>query len=134
VVREVDVTNPFKESTVEFSLAKVIENKPSIYIVDFRADGVSSRAVIRRGSIVALQKMTLVGIEIKFYEEDSKPINELDVWCNNKLTHVKDKHVIPYGTAAQNVRLIAVKDGFAEVVNVGVPAEGYKLNISYVYN
>jgi len=119
---------------VEFSLAGIIENKPSVYIVDFRGEGLSSRAVIRRGSIVALQKLTLTGVEIRFYQEDSTPIEELYVWCNNKRIHVKDKHIIPYTSARQSVRLVAIKDDFAELINVTVPAEEYKLNVSYVYH
>jgi hypothetical protein len=134
VTKEVPAGSPFKESIVDFSLAKVLEGRPSVYIVDFRGEGISSRAVIRRGSIVALKRLTLAGVEIKFYQEDSRPIPELDVWCNNKRIHVKDKHIIPYGTAQQNVRLVAVSAGFAEVVNVTVPAEQYKLNVSYLYH
>ena len=73
-------------------------------------------------------------MEIKFYQEDSKPIPELDVWCNNKRIHVKERHIIPYGSSQQSVRLVAVSAGFAEVVNVVVPAEQYKLNVSYLYH
>jgi hypothetical protein len=62
VDREIDAINPFKELIVEFSLATIIDNKRSVYIVDFRVDDISSRAFIRRGSIVAMQKMTLAGI------------------------------------------------------------------------
>ena len=99
VVKEVEVGTPYKESTVDFSLAGIIENKPSVYIVDFRGEGLTSRAVIRRGSIVALQKLTLTGLEIRFYQEDSTHIDELDLWCNNKRIHVKGKHIIPYGNS-----------------------------------
>jgi hypothetical protein len=47
---------------------------------------------------------------------------------------VKEKHIIPYGAIAQSVKLVAVKDGFAEVIDVNIPAEEYKLSISYIYH
>lgn len=120
-VKEIDCSNPFKVNAIDISLAKELQKKPSIYIVDFKGEGVSSRAVIKRGSIVPIKKLTLTGAEIKFYWENGKPIDELDVWFNDRKVHVKEKHIIPYGEANQNVRLVALKDGFAEPVTVNVP-------------
>lgn len=133
-VREIDCDNPFKVITVDFNLAKELERKPSVYVVDFKGEGVSSRAVIRRGSIVPIKKLTLTGVEIKFYWENGKPIDELDVWFNDRKVHVKEKHVIPFGENHQNVRLVAVKDGFAESVSVAVPDEKYSLQVSCIHN
>lgn len=36
VTKEVPTGSPFKETTVDFSLATVLERKPSVYIIDFR--------------------------------------------------------------------------------------------------
>lgn len=130
----VEVTSPFKEFLVDFSLKGLIENKPSVYVVDFVGEGLVSRAIIRRGSITALRKNTLAGVELRFYDENRSHIEELDVWCNNRRLHVKGKHIIPYGQTEEWLRLIAVKNGFAETIQVVVPAESYLFTVSYIYH
>ena len=47
---------------------------------------------------------------------------------------MKGQHTIPFGTNANTVRLVAVKDGFAESIDVFVPAETYSLNVSSIYH
>lgn len=54
--KNIDCEDPFKRTTVEFSLAKELEKKASVYVIDFMGEGLCSRAVINRGSIVALKK------------------------------------------------------------------------------
>ena len=64
-------------------------NKSSIFIIDFQGDGVLSRAVIRRGSIVCVKRPTLAGIELRFYLENGIAIQDLDIWLKGKKIHVK---------------------------------------------
>ena len=47
-------------------------------------DGISSRAVIRKGALVCLWKTTLAGKELQFFDDEGKRINELDLWIRGK--------------------------------------------------
>jgi len=109
----VDIGNPFKHNKVELPLKGLIESRPSIYIVDLKGEGLASRAVIRRGAITAVKRETLAGLDISFFWDDGKPITELEVWRNGQKLQVKDKLVIPYGQSASNIKIVALKDGFA---------------------
>lgn len=113
VTKKIPNDNPFKVSAVDFSLTEHLEAKNSIYIVDFHGEGILSRAVIRRGSIVCISKPSLAGIELKFFHEDGSAIDELDIWLRGRKVHVKEKYTIPYGQSTENLNLIALKDGYA---------------------
>lgn len=102
--------------------------------MDLKGEGLASRAVIRRGAITGVQKQTLAGLDLRFFWDDGKPITDLEVWRNGQKLQVKEKLVIPYGQSHANIKLIAVKDGFAEAVNLSVPAENYELRVSHFYN
>ncbi len=73
----------------------------------------SSRAVIKRGSIVPIVNNTLAGVEVKFYYEDGKQVTNLEVWVRGRLTQVKDKYILPYGKEEESATIIACKEGFS---------------------
>lgn len=54
VTKKVANDNPFKLNELEFDLTENLEAKNSVYIIDFQGEGILSRAVIRRGSIVTI--------------------------------------------------------------------------------
>ena len=104
-----------------FDLSDVLEQKSSIYVIDFVGAELYCRAVIRKGSIVCVDRNSLAGVELTFYEEDGTPIKELDLWIDNKKVPVVDKYVIPYREKAENVKVIAVKNGFASLHRILIP-------------
>lgn len=67
VTKKINNDNRFRVNEVDFSLTEHLEAKNSIYIIDFQGEGILSRAVIRRGSIAAITRPTLAGIEIGFF-------------------------------------------------------------------
>lgn len=121
ITKQIDEANPFKQTLVDFSLEGALSIKPSVYVIDFVGDGVQSRAIIRRGAIVHRIKETYAGVEITFFWDDGRPIDDLIIRQNDKKRAVKEKHIIPFGDSLKTIELIAVKDGFAHLLSVAVP-------------
>ena len=113
---------------------KQIKKQRGIYVVDFDGEGLSSRAVIKKGAIFCLKRFTLAGLELKFYDESGKRIEELDLWLFEQKVHIKKSYTIPFGENEQQTTAIAVLGDYAEIVRLKVPAERYNLTLSYFYN
>lgn len=52
---------------------------------------------------------------------------------DNKKHKINDSFTIPYGQQAENRKIIAIKDSFAEQLFINVPKEEYKLKVGYIY-
>jgi hypothetical protein len=52
--------------------------------VELEGEGISSRAIIRRGKIIVQNKSTAVGHELTFFDGEGQPIPELILWRDGK--------------------------------------------------
>lgn len=72
-----------------------------VYIVDFQGETVTSRAVIRKGTIICVDTFTEAGQQFSFYDQNGRPLNEKDglrVWIRNKITKLHgNKAFVSYG-------------------------------------
>ena len=71
---------------------------------------------------------------MKFYDEGGKKLEEIDIWFSGQKIHVKKSYIIPFGENSQSYQIIAVVGSYAEIINVSVPVEEYKLDVKYYYN
>lgn len=55
---ENSATNPFKINYTSIDLSALVPNKMGVYIVDFQGETVTSRAVIRKGTIICVDSLT----------------------------------------------------------------------------
>lgn len=56
-------------------------------MVDLQGEGVTSRAVIRKGTIICLSSLTEAGQKFTFFDQNGKSLTEddgLKVWIRNK--------------------------------------------------
>ena len=132
-IYQTDASNKYKENIYDIKVDKVKKER-GIYVVDLEGDNISSRAVIRKGCIYCFKKMTLAGVELKFYDENGKKIENLDLWVRGKKIKVKNSYILPYGEGRDYVNMIAVVGPYAELVNVEVPEENYSLDVFCIYN
>lgn len=49
-----------------------------MYIVDLQGEGISSRAIIKKGAIICLDSPSEAGMQIKFYDEDGQKLTQKD--------------------------------------------------------
>lgn len=60
-IYEVPNNNPFKEEIFDLAI-KDIKKQRGIYVVDLDGSGISSRAIIRKGAIFCMKRVTLAGL------------------------------------------------------------------------
>lgn len=101
-------------------------------MVELEGEGISSRAFVRKGRIIAVSKTTSAGIELTFLNETGKQITDLCVWLGRKLA-VKECLIIPFGKKTETHEVLVMKDLFYEKVPVRVPAEEYNMTIGYIF-
>lgn len=85
--------------------------------MELEGDGITSRAIIRKGHIFLKNKPVLTGHELTFYDEEGKQIDKLVIWRDNKKIDVKEKYFIPYGPQSSEY-IIAVHNNHAERLQV----------------
>ena len=61
--------NPFLVTSATIDLSQLIPKKMGLYIVDLQGETVTSRAVIRKGTIVCMDELTIGGQQFSFYDE-----------------------------------------------------------------
>jgi hypothetical protein len=62
-----------------------------VFVIDLQADNVSSRAVIRKGSIYCIDSLSQQGHLFRFYDENGHPLTAGDglrVWVRDKLVEL----------------------------------------------
>ena len=57
----------------------------------------TSRAVVRKGTIVVRSKVIPVGHELNFFDEKGQKIERLDIWRDDKKIEVEGSYTIPFG-------------------------------------
>lgn len=58
---EISSNNPFEVISKVIELGKLIPKKMGVYIVDIQGENITSRAVIRKGTILCVDKHTEAG-------------------------------------------------------------------------
>lgn len=110
-----------------------LTGKLGMFIIELEAEGVTSRAVIRKGTIVCKNKITAIGHQLSFYGEDGQPIDRLQLWRNNKKIEVEKTYTIPFGSQRRE-ELIVVYQNYAQKEVINVSNENYRFDVDYVYH
>lgn len=116
--------------TIEF---EELNDKLGFFIVELEGDTVTSRAVIRKGSIFLKNKLIPEGHKLSFFDQEGKQINELTIWREGKKIDVKGSYIIPFGPQGRE-KLIASYRDYAEIIWVDIANENYTFNIDYIYH
>ena len=90
-----------------------------VYIVDLQGDTITSRVVIRKGTILCLESFTEAGQQFSFYDQEGRPLTAKDglkVWARNTPVALRDDSnyfFINYGEKAEWVSIVASIGSFA---------------------
>ena len=131
-VYEVDNSNPYKEARYDIKVEQIGKSR-GMWIVELEGDEVSSRAVICKGAITSINRVTTNGVELHFYDESGCPIEDMHLWMNEKKHTVSKKYLIPFGESNSQVKLIVVHQSLADTLYVNVPMESYEFKVGYIY-
>lgn len=84
-----------------------------MFIVELEGDGITSRAVIRKGTVVTRSKVTPIGHELTFYDENGQRIEKLDIWRDSKKIAVEGSYSIPFGQHHGRESIVVCWRGYA---------------------
>jgi hypothetical protein len=89
-----------------------------VYIVDLQGETVTSRAVIRKGTIICVDTFTEAGQQFSFFDQNGRPLTEKDdikVWIRGQLTKLKDnKAFVSYADKSEYGNIVAAVGDYAE--------------------
>ncbi len=101
--------------------------------MELEGEGISSRAIIRRGKIIVQNKPTAIGHELTFFDGEGQSIPKLTLWRDGKKVQVEQKYFIPYGPQ-NSEQIIAVCNGYAEQLFVNINSEQFNFTCDYLYH
>mgnify|MGYP001202295137 FL=1 len=106
--------------------------KRGVYVVEFIGNGISSRALIRKGTLRLLKKIGPAGHEFKILDESNQLRNEATLWLNGKEYSQKDGVILVPFTNKPGSRTVILRDGdFASLARFNHLGENYKLQVGF---
>ena len=108
-----------------------------VFIIDFVGNGVSSRAVIRKGALSCLIEYTIAGHLVTIITEDRKICGKgAGMWLRGRFHASNDEGrvILPYSDSDETVTAVLVSGGFADITKLALKRESYKFKCAFVYN
>ena len=129
---------PQKKSIREFKFASITNKSHGVFIVDFIGNGLSSRALIRKGKLLILQKNNLAGQLLTLLDhnlEICENTGRSGVWLEGRFHEAtaSGQIALPFSNRIANVPLIIVHNDFASLSNIDLVIEKYEFKCAYIY-
>ncbi len=107
---------------------------PGVWVVDLLGGGQRSRAIIQKGSLVALQRLGDAGHVFQVIDEGGQVLKSAHAELNGR-TFAADEEgniTIPYSEQSIARTLILVHEGFASLATFTHQSEQYTLSASFI--
>ena len=115
-----------------------LDDQVGVFIIEFIANGYSSRATIKKGALSLVHKSTIAGHLAFIIDEDRNICNSEDtgIWYNDEFFKSDTEHggriVIPYEKYVSTNNAILVHQGFAHLESFSRSSESYQFDTSFV--
>ncbi len=99
------------------------------YVVELIGNGKSSRALVQKGRLGALQEVTAAGHAFTVLDEENRRLTDARAWLGGRefTPDEKGRLVIPFSTDPRDDALVVHQGGFASLVRFSHLAESYDL-------
>lgn len=123
----------------DFKFDSITERKRGIFVIELIGGGLSSRAMIRKGSLTLVQQTTLKGAVFHVVNEEKEICkNEnTSIWVNSTLYTANQEDgsiLIPYQSSQLNSKAIIIDEDFAELVQINIPSKTINFDCSMIFN
>ena len=131
-------TPPIISQVLEFK--NLFESKRGVYIVEFIGGGLSSRALIRIGSLSLIRQVLSKGCIFHMIDEKKQICASptTDIFVQDKVfkpqATLNNGILIPYSSSGINGTAILRHEGYAELYNLVVPAEQVTFDMGLLFN
>jgi hypothetical protein len=122
---------PFRRVTRHFELPEL--DHAGNYVVDFIGNGRSSRALIRKGQLVAATRPTAAGHAITVFDEERNLVPDAKVYLSGREFSAGESGyaMVPYTTNPGNTSIVLSADGVASLHTMAHQAERYSLSTGF---
>jgi hypothetical protein len=124
----------FSEAS-ERRVARVFElpelDRRGTYVVELIGNGKSSRALVQKGRLEALQEVTAAGHAFTVFDEANHRLPDARAWLGGRefAPDAKGRIVVPFSTDPRSDALVVHHNGFASLVRFRHLAESYDLQV-----
>ncbi len=123
---------PCHEKHVESISLPELKDKAGMFIIEIIGNGVKARAVIKKGSLSLIHKPTIGGHEAYILDEERNICSGpgTGIFIEDFIPTQEDKGgkiFIPYSEYPENINVILIHHGFAELSHLNRLSESYKL-------
>ena len=121
---------PIRRSQKTFSFPDL--KKRGVYVVEFIGNGISSRALIRKGALRLLEKIGPAGHEFRILDESNQLCEQATLWLNGK-EYKPEKGIIlvPFSNEPGERKVILRDGDFASLANFSHLGESYDLQVGF---
>lgn len=107
-------------------------DRRGVWVVEFIGNGLSSRALVRKGDLQLLSRTTAAGVAVTVLDEDNQPVEDAALWFGGREYRAKEEGfvLLPFSTRGSQP-VVAVADGFASLERVDFPEENYTLEAGF---
>ena len=122
----------------EIVFDSITKKKQGTFIVDFIGNGLSSRALIRKGKLSYLESQTISGQVFTLVDEEGNICkhDRVGIWIKGTFYRADEqgKVLIPFVVSSTTEKAILVNNDYAELVSIQLKPQTFKFQCSYIYN
>ena len=122
----------------EFAFEDIQARKRGIFIIEFIGGGLSSRVMIRKGSLTLVKQNVRQGVVFHVVNEQKEVCKNATtgILFENKLykADAEGKILIPFQTNQVQKKCIVLDEDFAELVAINIPSESIRFEASLLFN
>ena len=121
-----EINHDFKEAPIQrfvhtFNFESISKKKQGIFIIDFIGNGLSSRAVIRKGKLTHLEQQTVAGQLFTLIDDETNICKDghTGIWIKNHFYKADEKGriLIPF-SSYRSEKAVLVHNDFAELTDI----------------
>ena len=119
---------PLRRHIQSFEFPKI--DKSGVYVIEFIANGQSSRALIRKGRLAFTERPGAAGHVFTVYDEENARLPKASLWLGGK-EYPSDESgeiCVPFSNQPGEQKVILFSGGFASLNRFGHEAENYALH------
>ncbi|MDF1812713.1 MAG: hypothetical protein P1V20_10880 [Verrucomicrobiales bacterium] len=111
---------------------KSLNGKRGVWIIEFIGNGVSSRALVRKGQLQYLSRTSAAGIIVTVLDETNQKVKNPSVWFGGKeyRPDQKQRIILPFSASGRSP-MILTDGNFSELETIELPAENYHFEAGF---
>ncbi|HRQ88375.1 MAG TPA: hypothetical protein PLA50_06235, partial [Bacteroidia bacterium] len=110
-----------------------LKGKRGVWVIELIGNGISSRALIRKGELQALTRTTVGGELVTVIDEANQPVPKAAAWFGGRRYDADEKGFIllPFSEAG-TVPVVLTDGDFASLAKIALPRESYEFTAGFL--